>query len=299
MSLLFVACSKASPPETSPQQELPSPVSEPSHVILKTTGKVRLIGIPAEGMTACEVLIVDTLEPDARERLLRQRELLEEKITGKKTVQSVESSLGISQEEYQGFTFKINQLAKSFPQILSEDVNIGGKSRDTIRVSGDEDVYKEIKALFDAVTIDSLERALPVLGEKLQAQSDRLHRAARGADEESYQRIKLTLDWLASVAEHLNQYINIRNEMIHAERAYAIAHPSELQDWDGYSVYYRDRMLIDISQHVIGATLVGSDGLFEIPGRGEIIVRVEYAPNSAYFIVSDDEKRVRIENLAP
>jgi hypothetical protein len=264
-----------------------------------TSGKIRLIGLPAEGMTACEVLVVDQLEPEARKRIERQRELLEQKLTGKDADQAIEKEIGMSQEQYQGFSQQIYQLAQAFPQVWSEDVKIDPNSRGTIRVSSDADVHKEIKALFDVVTFDNLERALPVLGEKLQAQSDRLHIAAKSAEGESYHRIRLTLDWLGSVAEHLNQYIAVRNEIIRAQRAYVNAYPQEPQDWDGYSVYYRDTMLIDVSQHTLGAAMVGSDGLFEVEGTGEIIVRVEYAPNSAYFIVSEDEKRVRIENLAP
>ena len=62
--------------------------------VLKTSGILRFDGLPAESISAAEVLVVSVLSDVARERILRQRELFENKITGR-----IEDSAGVSSIE--------------------------------------------------------------------------------------------------------------------------------------------------------------------------------------------------------
>jgi|GEM_PF-497827 len=302
-SLLFtLACSQAKTSEPAIKKEEASGATEAKFTI---SGHVQLVGVPTEGMTACEVIVVSQLEPAVRQRIERQRELLEYKLTGTQPEVTQVDAYGMKEEDYVSLQGELADLKKGFPGIRAESFSMKSQNGRSQKLSANVAKHKEYKYVFDSITFDNFERALPFIGEKLKSDNMSLVEEADKGDEATYYQNKLTLAWLSEVAALFNNFNSLKGKVLVAKNSYvaakneAASEPQAPQDWDGYSTYYQEILMIDVSASSLGAAMVNAEGNFtaELEDEGELIVRVEYAPNSAYFIISEDEKRVRIDNL--
>ena len=271
--------------------------------VLKTSGILRFDGLPAESISAAEVLIVSALSDVARGRLMRQRELFENKITGR-----VEDSVGVSAIEGMSpvdamkLEASMGTLRAQFPAIRVEDVDLGNNR--LRKYQSDVALFKEYKYLFASIEWDNFERGLEFIADKMTADSKALVARSSGMDDDALQQSDVTLDWLRAVQQHYNSYVVLAQESVEAKNRYLHAQaavastPAEPTDWDGYVAWHAHNLIMDISQHLLGAAFAEEDGSFEVEGQGIVIVRVELGTVSAYFLPgSVHEKRVLVEDL--
>ena len=298
-----VGCSDA---PSEPKVVVDPPVAEVPEPVSKTSGVLRFDGLPPESISATEVLILSELSDEARQRLLRQRELFEYKITGR--VEAVVGASVIAEVlPADGVTLEasIAQLLTQFPSVRVADVDMG-KNR-LRKFQSDPALFKEYKYLFGSIKWDNLERGLTFVAEKIETDNQALvakGEAAEGPDDVGYQQALVTLDWLKSVQQHYNAYVVLAKDYVAAKNRYlqaqAVAQstPAEPTDWDAYVAWYANTLIMDTSEHLLGAAFAAEDGSFEVEGHGIVLVRVELGVVSAYFLPgSEAEQRVRIENL--
>tara|TARA_B110000285_G_scaffold227438_1_gene288771 strand:- start:866 stop:1813 length:948 start_codon:yes stop_codon:yes gene_type:complete len=296
---LFGACSDAPSGPTAAVQ----PEVEVAKPVLKTSGILRFDGLPAESLSAAEVLIVSALSDAARERLLRQRELFENKITGRvEDPAGVIAIEGMSPADAMQLEASLGALRVQFPPIRVEDVNLGNNR--VLKFQSAPELFKEYQYLFASINWGNLERGLTFIADKMKVDNKALIAEADEVDEEGYQQIGVTLDWLKSVQQYLNSYVELaqayvdaKNRLLQAQTA-AASMPVEPADWDAYVAKYANTLIMDTSEYLLGAAFTAEDGLFEVKGHGIVIVRLELGLGSVYFLLdSDEEERVRIEEL--
>jgi hypothetical protein len=300
-SALFLlgACSDA-PPE--PAAAVKSAVVAPKSV-QKTSGILRFDGLSPESISASEVLVVSALSDVARERIVRQRELFEFKITGRvENPDAVSAIEGMSPVDAMKLEASLGTLRAQFPPIRVEDVDLGNNR--LRKYQSDSALFKEYKYLFASIKWDNLERGLTFIGDKMTADNKALVARSNGLDDEGFQQIDVTLDWLKAVQQHYNSYVELAKENVAAKNRYLKAQadgastPAEPTDWDTYVAWYANDLIMDTSENLLGAAFVAEDGSFEVEGRGLVIVRVELGVVSAYFLPgSEKETRVFIEDL--
>jgi len=271
--------------------------------VLKTSGILRFDGLPPESISAVEVLIVSALSDVARGRLMRQRELFENKITGR-----VEDSVGVSAIEGMSpvdamkLEASMGTLRAQFPAVRVEDVDLGNNR--LRKYQSDAVLFKEYKYLFASIKWDNLERGLKFIADKMTADNKALVARSSGVDDEAFQQIDVTLDWLKVVQQHYNSYVVLAQESVEAKNRYLQAQaavastPAEPTSWDGYVAWHANNLIMETSENLLGAAFAEEDGSFEVEGQGIVIVRVELGVVSAYFLPgSEHEKRVLVEDL--
>ena len=271
--------------------------------VLKTSGILRFDGLPPESISAVEVLIVSALSDVARGRLMRQRELFENKITGR-----VEDSVGVSAIEGMSpvdamkLEASMGTLRAQFPAVRVEDVDLGNNR--LRKYQSDAVLFKEYKYLFASIKWGNVERGLKFIADKMTADSKALIARSSGVDDEAFQQIDVTLDWLKAVQQHYNSYIVLAEESVEAKNRYLQAQaavastPAEPTSWDGYVAWHANNLIMDTSENLLGAAFAEEDGSFEVEGQGIVIVRVQLGVVSAYFLPgSEHEKRVLVEDL--
>ncbi|MGJ8639299.1 MAG: hypothetical protein ACSHYA_07880 [Opitutaceae bacterium] len=290
ISLFVASCSDSgSPAETA------APAVEPVGPVKKTLGVLELQGIPLDSATGYEVIVVSELEPEGRARIQRQRELFEQKLSGAPAVESNEDALDISPADYTRLNAKLLELKKSFPEVLRMDVDAGeGRLRG---FSSDSRMHDEYAYLFKSITLENLERGLNFINEKYEADGEALVEKVEKLEDDAYKREKITLMWLRKVAEHLTAHLELGKELGAAMATVESGVFSEPQDWSGYVAYFRNALIMDVSLNGVGSAMLESPGAFEVEGHGELIVRVEFGADSAFFIISPDEKRVLVKDL--
>lgn len=296
---LLGACSDA--PHESAAAAKPKVVAPKT--VLKTSGVLRFDGLPPESISAAEVLIVSALSDVARERIMRQRELFEFKITGRvENPDAVSAIEGMSPVDAMKLDALLGTLRSEFPPILVEDIDLGNNR--LRKYQSDLELFKEYQYLFASLKWDNLERGLTFIADKMKADNKTFAARADGADDEAYQQIEVTLNWLKAVLQHYNGYVELAQESVAAKNRYLQAQatsavtPTEPTDWDGYVARYANSLIIDTSEHLLGTAFAAEDGSFKVEGQGIVIVRVELGVVSAYFLPgSEDEKRVLVEDL--
>jgi hypothetical protein len=296
---LFVlsACSDApSEPVVVDRPEVKKP-----ELSLKTTGVVHLDGLPPESVSAVEVLVVSELSEVARERLLRQRELFEYKITGRVEVTPGQSPIpGVSVADAVALNASLQALRAKFPPVRTDDVEMkDGRLR---KFQSNWDLFEAYRHLFKSVRWDNMERGLTFISDKIDTDNRALIASSREADEAGFEEATTTLKWLKAVQQHFNAYVDLGHVYVDAQNRYrrtqATAAPAEPTDWDTFIDRYAAMLIIDTASNLVGAAFVDEDGSFEVEGHGIVIVRVELGVVSAYFLPSlEQEQRVRIENL--
>lgn len=300
--LAFVGCSDA----PSKAEVVAEPVVEAApEPVAKTTGVLHYDGLPPGSVAVAEVLIVEKLSDAGRERIERQRELLENKITGRAEQTSETSALAdVSATDAAHLVGTFNQLSTEFPPVLIKDIDLGNNR--LRKYQSDRELHKEYQYLFRSVQWDNFERGLKFIAEKIQADNQALVKQADALESEDdrYQQIRVTLDWLESIRAQYNGYVKLATDYFEAKNRYIQAQvaaqsaSAEPQDWDAYAVAYANLLVMDTAGFLLGAAFAAEDGSFEVEGHGIVVVRAELAGTSAYFIPgSEKEKRVWIENL--
>jgi len=270
--------------------------------VLKTSGILRFDGLPAESISAAEVLVVSALSDVARERILRQRELFENKITGRVEDSAGVSSIeGMSPVDAMKLEASLETLRSQFPSVRVEDVDLGNKR--LRKYQSDAVLFKEYKYLFASIKWDNVGRGLKFIADKMTADNKALVARSSGMDDEAFQQSDVTLDWLKAVQQHYNSYIVLAQESVEAKNRYlqaqaAASTPAEPTDWDGYVAWHANHLIMDTSENLLGTAFAEEDGSFEVEGQGIVIVRVQLGVVSAYFLPSaEHEKRVLVEDL--
>ena len=271
--------------------------------VLKTSGILRFDGLPGESISAAEVLVVSVLSDVARERILRQRELFENRITGRvEDLAGVSSIEGMSPVDAMKLEASLGALRSQFPSVRVEDVDLGNNR--LRKYQSDVALFKEYEYLFASIEWDNVERGLEFIADKMTADSKALVARSSGMDDDALQQSDVTLDWLRAVQQHYNSYVVLAQESVEAKNRYLHAQaavastPAEPTDWDGYVAWHAHNLIMDISENLLGTAFAEEDGSFEVEGQGIVIVRVELGTVSAYFLPgSEHEKRVLVEDL--
>ena len=294
-----VACSDA-PSES--KVAVPDPAeAEAPEPVLKTSGVLHFDGLPPGSVSAAEVLIVSELSDAARVRIERQRELFEYKITGRVEAAAEMAALaGVSAADSAHLVAALAELSGDFPPVFIKNIDLGNNR--LRKYQSDVELFKEYQYLFRAIQWENLERGLKFIAEKVKADHAALVTRADAAEDEAYEQIGATLDWLESVQAHYGQYVDLGHEYVEAQKRYLRvqaaldAKPSEPTDWDAYVAKYANTLFVDTSEHLLGAAFAAEDGSFEVEGHGTLIVRVELGVVSVYFFPgSEEEQRVRAE----
>ena len=271
--------------------------------VLKTSGILRFDGLPGESISAAEVLVVSVLSDVARERILRQRELFENKITGRvEDLAGVSSIEGMSPVDAMKLEASLGALRSQFPSVRVEDVDLGNNR--LRKYQSDVALFKEYEYLFASIEWDNVERGLEFIADKMTADSKALVARSSGMDDDALQQSDVTLDWLRAVQQHYNSYVVLAQESVEAKNRYLHAQaavastPAEPTDWDGYVAWHAHNLIMDVSENLLGTAFAEEDGSFEVEGQGIVIVRVQLGVVSAYFLPgSEHEKRVLVEDL--
>lgn len=305
----LAACSDQPDPE---DQAVPLLVPEPEAAAqtaraaktAKTSGVLSFDGLPPDSVDAAEVIVVSSLSDAARERILRQRELFEYKITGRvEAVAGASVVADVLAVDGIRLNARLAQLPSKFPPLRVADIDQGNNRLS--KFQSDPELFKEYKYLFDSIQWGNLERGLTFISEKIETDNQALVAQAEGADlvdDFGAQQAEVTLDWLKSVQQHYNTYVALAKDYFGAKKRYIEAEaqsgPKEPSDWDSYVAKYANYLVMDISEHLQGASFAAEDGSFEAEGHGVVVVRVELGMTSAYFLPgSVNEQRVLIKNL--
>lgn len=263
--------------------------------VLKRSGRVVLVDVPSEGNTAIEVLAVTKLEDETLRKVKRQRELFERMLLGQP--EETADDLELPEADLATFKGQLDALKPKFPPIFSKELNVGGGRM--VRFTSEMKRHQDYAYLFGAISLDNIDRALPILKEKVEATNRELVERGNLAEGEALYQVQIELEWVGKLATLLGEYIRLGNSYLTAKTEYAEAflktHSNEPMNWRDFAAYYRATLFVEVSQHSTGATVVEEDGSFEVEGEGFLLVRLEYGLDSAYFIMSEEETRVQIE----
>ena len=153
-SVLLFAATSCSDNSSAPQAVQST---EPAATVLMTSGVLHLKGLPLEGITAKEVIVVENLDAEGRKRILRQRELFESKITGKVVaVEEVSSMAGVLPADATELEAAMAALRSQFPPALVVDVDLGNNR--LRKYQSDAALFKAYQYLFKSLNWDNLER---------------------------------------------------------------------------------------------------------------------------------------------
>lgn len=301
-SFVVVGCSdtpsQGNTPADPPHDAVPEPVP-------MTKGVLHYDGLPPSSVEIVEVLIVEKLSAAARERIERQRVLFEYKITNRSEPPAQVSVLaGVSAADGIQLLASLEKLSEAFPAVLVNDIDMGNNRLQ--KYQSDRGRFNEYQYLFGAIKLDNLERGLTSIADKIELDNKALVQQADQlqSDNERYQEVRVTLDWLQSLQAHYYAYAELAKHYFDAKNRYieakvvAESRPAEPTDWNAYAVAYANLLVMDTAEFLLGAAFAAEDGSFEAEGHGIVVVRAELAGTSAYFIPgSEKEKRVWIENL--
>lgn len=280
----------------------------PEETLLKTSGRVVFEGIPTDGLTAREVIVLESLEPEAKERVLRQRQLFEYRASGQNPeLEEAErrAQLEISPEKRRELDRRLIDLRIQFPEPLMLDVRIDeeGVDDDRIRkVSSDFALHEEYQELFRAIRLENLKRGVDFIADKLK--KDGTAWSDRQTDEDPFaaKKASATVQWINAVVQHLNAYVALGNNYIAAQKEHAAQladDATKLFTWEEYVDRFGQQLIIDISKEELAAAKIGEDGSFEVDAQGDLLVRLEYGYRSAYCLVDDPaEQRVSVADLS-
>lgn len=297
-SFSVVACSDQSAPA---EPVVAAPV--PAVPVAMTAGVVSFDGVPEEGVTTREVLIVSKLDPTTREHLLRQRVLFEYKILGEVEPVAEESSTlpNILAEDATPLQAEMSKLRAGFPAIIKESVQQkGGRSKN---FQSSLALYQSYEKSFKAIGWGDFDQSLQAISDKISSDNEAIMTRSKHANPDTFEQLRLTLDWLNQVNAHLRSYVALANKYIEAGNKYIElrvageeAEP-EPTDWDGFVARYSHALIVEIDGSSDGEGTIQEDGSFEVVGQGTLVVRVEYGPVSAYFLPGESsEKRVTVSD---
>ncbi|MEN8663220.1 MAG: hypothetical protein ACN4GF_09680 [Lentimonas sp.] len=120
------------------------------------------------------------------------------------------------------FTFlsgPLRKLNQSQPPELQVDLDLGNNRLH--KLVSDADLREEYAQLFRSIKLDNLERAVNFINEKHEVDAKTLVKTVEQLKGEEAQRVKVTLDWLNQMAEHLRQYLDLANELDKAQLVFA------------------------------------------------------------------------------
>lgn len=301
--LWFAGCSEDAARTESGSSVEPAP----KETTAWTAGRIVFEGIPKEGVTGREVIVIEGLEPAAKERLRRQRQLFEYKATGRNPEQADAERMAqadLPEQEARDFDGRWGELTSQFPEVLTVDLRIEeeGVDDDRIRkISSDFDLHKEYKELFRAIRWDNMKRAVEFIGAKLDTDGKAWAEKQYAEDAYEAEKAKVTLNWMTAVTEHLNAHVALANERIHGRNAHAqkVAEmATKAVTWEDYVDRHASQLIVDISKSELASATVEEEGTFEVDAQGDLLLRVEYGFRSAYFLIGDPaENRVSVADL--
>jgi len=301
--LFMPACSepKSAPDEATDE----SPVKkEPASSVAKTSGVLLLDGVPKEDVTLIEVIIVSKLDPETQERLNRQRQLFEYKLTGINPEQRLASVYGsdISFEDTTMLLAAMEKLKAQFVDQITVDTKLNEAGVDddrTRKIPSDHIIYEKYKKLFKAITLENMERALPFINDSIRVDSERLAVEINSDDAYAAKQAEITLRWLKAVNDQLKQYLKLANAQIDARGRLAKKGALwQANTWEAFVGMIGDQLTRDVYKYSVGSAIVDSDGTFESEGQGQLIIRIIYGSLSVFFIPdAPSETRVQVTEL--
>jgi hypothetical protein len=301
--LLLGGCSE----NTDKTDAVESAQSHSKETPFKTTGQVVFEGIPDDGVTSREVIVIDALEPEGRERIQRQRQLFEYKTTGRNPeLEEAErmAAGNLLPEESREFDRQLVDLRAGFPELLTLDARIkeDGVDDDRIRkLTSDSALHKEYQELFRAIRWENLKRGVEFIEVKIKTDGKEWSEKQYVTDDLGSKKASVTLNWINMLAEHLTAYVTLGNKRIRAVNDLATQSAeisTKILTWEDYVDYFRDQLIIDISKEELASATLEADGTFKVDGQGDLLIRLEYGFRSAYFLVGDSkENRVSVIDL--
>lgn len=292
VALLFFAGCGSEP--AAPSSEPASTESAPQSNV-KTSGVLEIDGVPLEAVTFIEVATVQGLGEETLARLKLQRELFELKITGEPFEVELEEGIAIKRSDALALTEQLKELAADFPPILAIDQDLGNNRLRKLR--SDSGLHKEYAFLFNSITVMNLERAIGMLDEKVQVDLKMLDAIYASNDEDRSRQARHDLKWLEQVHGQLKAYLPIATELIQAKLKYTSI-PVAQKNWEAFTQVYSAVMSSNIYARCLGAVEAVPGEPFEVLGKGQLIVRLDFDEGPAYFMPgSDGETRVTVSNL--
>lgn len=296
--LALVACSdKASEPPVPPV-----PQASPQAAVAKTVGTVQFNGVPEQGVTAREIILVRTLSSDGLARLERQRELLEFYITGvdPEDLYPAAGPKDVSVEDSAKFVERLEALGSEYPAPLSVEVKVTQRGVDDDRLrkfNSSGELHKDYARLFKSIDWSNIKRGIEFINETLIADGKSRELLVGGDDPFASEQAQVDLKWMQEVVKHLESYLKLANERIEARNEY-VSQLTDPQNWPDYCAKYAHSMTVDVSGRSLGDAIIAEDGSFEVAARGGMpIVRIEYGAISAYYLPGEGEERVVITGL--
>ena len=295
---LLISCSEPAPKPVKPAK--PDTAQSQATISITNSGVVHFEGIPQTGITAREVLLLSSLDMDARTLLKRQRELFEYTITGVNP-ELEELNATLSDEDKAALSRTMAKLRMAYPEQIIEDVSIdqAGVDDDRIRkISSDRELYEKYEKLFKAINWENLPRALKFINESIMNDSKDTAETYQSEDAYKSKQAEITLQWLKVLQAHLNDYLSMGNAHVEAINRFSQQKAvPRARTWEDYLAIYSTQMIIDVSKNIEDSTFLSEDGSFTVKGEGLLIVRIEYGPRSVYFIPEDpSETRVTVDS---
>lgn len=290
--LLFVTGCGSEPEAPATEPAKPDTVPQAK---VKTTGVVEFDGVPLEGLTFMEVATYQELPEETLARLKMQRELFEVKISGDPYALEIDENNAISRQDALELTERLSDLYADFPQILAIDFDLGNNRLRKLR--SDSGLHEAYDFLFKSIKLQNLDRAIEVIDDKIQEDLQKLDAIAGSEDKDRSIQARHDLKWLEQVHTKLSEYLPVAKDSILAQQKYN-ALPIEHKSWEAYSTVYSAVLLSDVYTRCLGAAEVAADKSFVVEGEGSMIVRLDYADGSVYFLPgTEGETRVTIRDL--
>ena len=291
-ALLFLAGCGSEPaaPTSAPASSESAPLSK-----AKTSGVLEFDGIPVEDVTFIEVATVQDLSEETLARLKLQRELFEVKLSGEPFEVKVGEDAAITRKAALELTEKLKKLAEAFPPILAIDRDMGNNR--LLKLRSDSARHKDYAYLFNSITVKNLDRAIGMLDEKIQGDLKMLDAIYASDDDDRSRQARHELKWLEQVHAQLKEYLPIAGELIQAQQKFASL-PVAQKSWEAFVQVYSGAMLSNIYARCLGSVEVVQGELFEVEGKDQLIVRLDFEEGPAYFMPgSERETRVTVSNL--
>ncbi len=293
---LFTACT---PKVTTEGDESKAATIEASATVDMTSGQFNLERIPQEGITAREVVIVTQIAPETNTRLLQQRALFEAKLLNQS---ATDPASGLSVADTEKFAARLFALRQAYPPVLDAERDAGNLRKERFR--SDLELFKQFAGDFKAITLENVQRALPIINERIHTAGKALETSLETSSDLRRIQLELDLEWLTRLSRHLSNYVPLANDLAKAKNAaqrqngQAGAEP-QFNTWEAYMQHYDIQLLGEIYKYSIGSAEVAADGSFTVKGHGVIILRVDYNEHSVYFLPEDpDEKRVKVSSIS-
>ena len=294
----WAACSEPSKPASQAPEQPP----EAAEVKVSWMGRVLFEGIPMEGATLKEAIVVSEIDPDTRAKLEHQRALFEAKINPPAVTPVSLKNVGLlSKNDAAELGAKLLEMRKSYPQMLVEEKNIGNGRMSQFR--SDSELFYGFAAKFKEMTLDNMTPIIESIDEAIQVAGKRIVESSEGRGGQARLQADTDLAWLGQLHEYLRTYLPLTKEVNmamqrHAETQGASLADTDLPSWEGFAQRHSATLLSEVYSKGLDESEIGDDGRFTVSAEGELVIRVEYGLYSAYFLPeSANESRVQVVDL--